>query len=1047
MKTIKRFVLTLLILLMVQISVFSKNNQEFRAVWVITWEYLSPEWSADQIKTKIRQILDNVKKANMNAVLWQVRQSGTAYYSSSYEPWGYYVDHTYPGFDPLEYAVQEAHKRGIELHAWINVFQTYSTYPGTPAAEHPNWICRDGYDQPMPDKYSVSPGLAEVRDYTLNVVMEVVNNYDVDGIHLDYIRWNEYQRSDFNGKPGLQKRSPWQELDGMISEERMRALSTASLKDRYLYDYQHKYSNGIPDSVPGQSFSSWENYWRWSVTTFVKMVHDSIQKVKPWVRLSPAALGKYNWSGWNGYYIVFQDAALWFNEGYIEQLTPMHYHWTTGDEFYGMLKADCPNCWEQWILPGINAKRLYTVGPGSYVLDDYNLWGNHTDIVNKSRKVNWVDGFQFFSYGQWEKHDYFKRATQLFFTNKTKIRPVNPLITPKPDNPAVALSKIDSLHYEVQVAPQPENPDENVWFAVYRSDDDLIDVATDQIVDIHFGKDPFVLQESFTGLQDFNGKYIYYATILNRYWIESDPSNTVVTDSIPSFPPTIIATYPTGDEKIPINGYIYLKFSKTIDTSTVKSALHFNPAVKLKTLTWDDSLKKVTITFAEYLKLNTQYTLKVDSTITDVNGRYLDGNGDGKEGDSFYFVFSTLPEDKIPPQIVGYFPDSTNNRQQFDVRGVIPIWFDEILDENTLSDQSVILKKGDQTVETAFTHVVYQDKSIISIQPNDELIPHSQYKVVLDSSISDTSGNGLEQIFMLDLWTAAYEYSSVQMIDDFSSPASWWQPSGSGSTHGIDGGVTKWGYSTSMYLPATRPHRAAFLRYKWKEDPANPGYLIREYMPYNDPKNKEFDTTYVLQVYIFGDGSYNKFRFCIDERHGSSWSDHEVSKWYTIYWKGWKLVEWKLSDPNSVGSWLRPDNTLNGNKYRIDSFQFTYDEERGAKSGTLYFDDFRLVKKRKVSVNISSKSDVVPGNYTLFQNYPNPFNQTTKIRFYLPKAAKVRLVIYNLAGQQVAVLINEQMQAGYQSINFDASGLASGVYIYALQIGSKQLTKKMTLLK
>ena len=103
---------------------------------------------------------------------------------------------------------------------------------------------------------------------------------------------------------------------------------------RYLYDVEHPYSAGIP-----AGYASWEEFWLGSVTEFVRTLHDSIQSVKPWVRLSPAALGKYRWGSWQGYGTVYQDAALWYNEGYVDQLTPMHYHWTSGSSFYDMLNG------------------------------------------------------------------------------------------------------------------------------------------------------------------------------------------------------------------------------------------------------------------------------------------------------------------------------------------------------------------------------------------------------------------------------------------------------------------------------------------------------------------------------------------------------------------------------------------------------------------------------------------------------------------------------------------------------------------------------------
>ena len=195
---IKRIVTGLFLLLFIQ-NLFGNDNEEFRATWVITWELISSSKSTDQNKALAREILDNHKKANMNAVLWQCRQGGTAYYNSSYEPWGYYAGYNDPGYDPLAYAVEEAHKRGMELHAWFNVFQTSETrIQGTPAIEHPEWICRDRDGNPMTSSRAVSPGLDAVREYTINVAMEIVRNYDIDGLHLDYVRWNEYSGSEIS---------------------------------------------------------------------------------------------------------------------------------------------------------------------------------------------------------------------------------------------------------------------------------------------------------------------------------------------------------------------------------------------------------------------------------------------------------------------------------------------------------------------------------------------------------------------------------------------------------------------------------------------------------------------------------------------------------------------------------------------------------------------------------------------------------------------------------------------------------------------------------
>ena len=377
-------------------------NKEFRATWVITWEYISSSQNAEQTMARIDEIMDNHATANMNAVLFQVRQSGTAYYNSSYEPWGYYAGYEHPGIDPLQYAIDAAHSRGLELHAWFNVFQASSIHEGAPAQAHPEWVCRDRDGDPMTSSRSLSPGLEDVRQYTVDVAMDIVNNYDIDGLHLDYVRWNEHSSGSFNTLPPGQIEEI-RMIDGIIAEETLDDLENTRT-GRYLYDIDHPYSAGIPDD-----YSSWEEWWRDGVTSFVSALHDSIQSVKPYVRLSAAVLGRYNWGGWQGYGTVYQDGALWFNEGFVDQLTPMHYHWTSPTSFVQML-AGSNESWSPYLQQGINEGRLFSAGPGSYVLADQNLWGNHPEIVDAVRNIQFVDGFQFFSNGTWEDYQYWEEA-------------------------------------------------------------------------------------------------------------------------------------------------------------------------------------------------------------------------------------------------------------------------------------------------------------------------------------------------------------------------------------------------------------------------------------------------------------------------------------------------------------------------------------------------------------------------------------------------------------------------------------------------------------
>ncbi|MBC8216139.1 MAG: family 10 glycosylhydrolase [Candidatus Marinimicrobia bacterium] len=518
MKQIK----VLLFILFIPITglISQQSNTEFRSTWVITWNHISSSDTPAQGMERIRIIMDNHKAANMNAVLFQVRQSGTAYYNSSFEPYGSYSGYEYPGYDPLAYAVEQAHLRGLELHAWFNTFAAASTYPGTPAAEHPEWVCRDRDGLSMSSYRALSPGLEDVREYTVNVAMEIVNNYDIDGLHLDYVRWNEHSnghRQDISHKEELQR------MDGYISDEELEAL-TNNRSGRYLYDYLHPYNGGVPEG-----YSSWEEWWRWCVTEFVTTLHDSIQAVKPHVRLSAAVLGKYNWSGWQGYGSVYQDAALWFNEGYVDQLMPMHYHWTSPQSFYGMLEGNCPECWGQYIQPGVGEGRLFSVGPGSYILNEYNVWSNHAPIVDSCRTIPWVDGFQFFSYGTWDDHNYWDFAGHTFFDNQTKIRNISSNFGDTPDAPGLFITYVDSLTHDLTVIPKQTN--ENMWSILYRSIDGEINLDNAEIINIHFGRLSYTIRSYFTDVDD--SLFIYASTTLNRYWTESPLSSIVLASRNP----------------------------------------------------------------------------------------------------------------------------------------------------------------------------------------------------------------------------------------------------------------------------------------------------------------------------------------------------------------------------------------------------------------------------------------------------------------------------------------------------------------------------------
>ncbi|RKY72425.1 MAG: hypothetical protein DRP97_00675 [Candidatus Latescibacterota bacterium] len=290
--------------------------KEIRAVWVTRWEYASDDLDAQAQQERIREIFRRARKAHLNTVFFQVRGQADAFYRSSYEPWAAALSGQLgedPGWDPLALAIEQGRLYGVEVHAWINVFTCWNgaTPPPEDASPtplywaHPEWICVDRKGERMAldadDYVWVSPGIPAVREHVLNVVTEIVEQYDVDGLHLDYVRY-----------PG-----------GGYSHD---PISTA----RFMESQAH--SGGI----------SWADWQRDQVSLFVRSVYDRVQRIRPEVKVSAAVVGVYRSSngGWDGYHSVYQDARAWLQSGSVDFVVPMTY-WRRVDTFpFGELVYD-----------------------------------------------------------------------------------------------------------------------------------------------------------------------------------------------------------------------------------------------------------------------------------------------------------------------------------------------------------------------------------------------------------------------------------------------------------------------------------------------------------------------------------------------------------------------------------------------------------------------------------------------------------------------------------------------------------------------------------
>ncbi len=310
----------LLILLLVLSPIFNLvQAQEFRGAWVATvanldWPTSRTASVADQ-KADLIGLLNQLKAAGTNAVLFQVRTEGDALYDSEIEPWSYYLTGVEgqapnPYWDPLAFAVEEAHKRGMELHAWLNPYRA-DRVPGlfTRASNHitvtnPEWIITA--TSASSSIKIMNPGIPEVRDRITAVVMDIVRRYDIDGIHFDDYFY-PYPPNDMGFN------TPRWDLD--------------------LATFQ-QYGGG---------FSVRSDWRRHNINTMVKAVHDSIKTAKPHVKfgISPFGIWKSGVPsgivGMDAYSVIYADAPAWLNAGSVDYLTPQLYWKYGGGQDYGLL--------------------------------------------------------------------------------------------------------------------------------------------------------------------------------------------------------------------------------------------------------------------------------------------------------------------------------------------------------------------------------------------------------------------------------------------------------------------------------------------------------------------------------------------------------------------------------------------------------------------------------------------------------------------------------------------------------------------------------------
>jgi uncharacterized lipoprotein YddW (UPF0748 family) len=278
--------------------------REFRGVWVaavsnIDWPS-RPGLPVDSQKVELIRLLDRTKELNLNAFILHVRTAGDALYQSSIEPWSEYLTGEQgrapePFYDPLEFAVREAHARGLELHAWFNPYR--ARHPSSRSAFAANHISRTHPE--LVKRYGnflwMDPGEDAVRKHTIDVMTDVTRRYDVDGIHIDDYFY-PYREQDSAGK----------DID---------------FPDSAVYS-RYRESGGRLER------SDWR---RNNVDRLIADMYKAVKSVKPWVQVSVSPIGSWRqnvtWQtrGFDAYESIYADARKWLMDGSLDFVVPQLY--------------------------------------------------------------------------------------------------------------------------------------------------------------------------------------------------------------------------------------------------------------------------------------------------------------------------------------------------------------------------------------------------------------------------------------------------------------------------------------------------------------------------------------------------------------------------------------------------------------------------------------------------------------------------------------------------------------------------------------------------
>ena len=474
----RTFLLIFISLLFITIKTAAQPKHEIRATWITTLGGM--DWPRNKAtnangirrqQQELRDILDQLKEANFNTVMLQTRLRGDLIYPSAFETFPEALTGKTgrnPGYDPLAFAIEECHKRGMELHAWIVTI---------PVGNHRQIKLLDKYSVVRKNRkickqyqgsWYLDPGHPGTADYLAGIVREIVSRYDVDGVHFDYIRYPENARR-FPDK-----------------------------------DTHRKYGKG-------KDLKQWR---RENITAIARRLHAEVKQLKPWVKVSSSPVGKfkdtnrYSSLGWNAYETVYQDAQGWLKEGIHDALFPMMYF--KENHFYPFALDWKENDHGRWVVPGLG---IYFLSPSE------QDW----PIDEISRQLHFTRQADLAGHAYFRNRFLLDNVKGIFDELKNDFYTTPALVPPMTWQDSIAPTIPTSPVYEtledgsikLSWAPSKDNHDLPVVYHLYTSDTYPVDTENANHLFATF------LRDTTLSIKASEGKRYYAVTASDRYGNES----------------------------------------------------------------------------------------------------------------------------------------------------------------------------------------------------------------------------------------------------------------------------------------------------------------------------------------------------------------------------------------------------------------------------------------------------------------------------------------------------------------------------------------------